>query len=390
MKMKSFASALAAVAAAGFAPGAMAADDAYKIGLSGALTGPVAGTYAPAIEGLRLYIDKINKAGGINGKPVKLLIQDDQGQASKAATNAKQMLTQDDVDLLINSSLSSTYAPMISMARREDTPMLFAASVCPDEVFPPAQKLLFCTTSFASEYDSRAALAFVDQQAKGQVKLGLASMAIPVSRGEIDYAEGLAKEKGMQPVAKETIPPVTPNYTPFATNIQNAGADWVYSWAPWVTQVKTLEALRRLGWNGDYITWAHLEAEDEFKRLNDDKLYAVGANALFSENLPVQKEMAAAAKAANSTYPAKQMTDGWITGMVIEEAFKKAGWPVTSEKLLSSMQNLSVDTKGLRGGPIEWTEDNHFRTRQYYRVYRWNPKTETIDVAQDWVPHDIK
>ena len=33
------------------------------------------------------------------------------------------------------------------------------------------------------------------------------------------------------------------------------------------------------------------------------------------------------------------------------------------------MSDLKVDTKGLRGGPIEWTKDNHFRTRQYYRVY---------------------
>ncbi len=26
------------------------------------------------------------------------------------------------------------------------------------------------------------------------------------------------------------------------------------------------------------------------------------------------------------------------------------------------MNDLKVDTKGLRGGPIEWTKDNHFRT----------------------------
>jgi hypothetical protein len=36
---------------------------------------------------------------------------------------------------------------------------------------------------------------------------------------------------------------------------------------PWVTQVKTFEALRRLGWQADYITWAHIEAEGELARL---------------------------------------------------------------------------------------------------------------------------
>ena len=62
---------------------------------------------------------------------------------------------------------------------------------------------------------------------------------------------------GMTVVGKEVIPPPTPDYTPFATKLKDAGANWVFSWAPWVTQVRTLEALRRLGWKGDYIAWAH-------------------------------------------------------------------------------------------------------------------------------------
>ena len=36
------------------------------------------------------------------------------------------------------------------------------------------------------------------------------------------------------------------------------------------------------------------------------------------------------------------------------------------------MENLKVDTKGLRGGPIVWTKENHFRTHLYYRVYHWD------------------
>lgn len=388
--MKSLASTLAVVAAL-FASTAAAAQDSYKIGLSGSLTGPVAGSYAPAVEGLRLYFDKVNQAGGINGKPVKLIIQDDQGQPSKVAVNARQLLSQDNVDLLINSSLSSTFAPMIAESKRAKVPLIFAASVCPQEVYPPAQELLFCTTAFAARYDSRAALAFVEKQAKKEdVKLGLVAMAIPVSRGEIDYAEELAREKGMNPVSKGAAPPATPDYTPFATNIHNAGANWAYAWAPWVTEVKTLEALRRLGWKGDYITWAHLEAENDLARIKDEKLYAIGANALFADNLPVHQEIVAAAKKANTNYPANQMAEGWIAGMVIEQAFEKAGWPVTSEKLLVALQSLSVDTKGLRGGPIEWTKDNHFRTHQYYRVYSWDQKASSPRVVQDWQTYDIK
>ena len=137
----------------------------------------------------------------------------------------------------------------------------------------------------------------------------------------------------MTAVDKEIIPPPTADYTPFATKIKDAGANWVFSWAPWVTQVRTFEALRRLGWAGDYLTWAHLEAEGELTRIKDDKLFVIGANALFDDNLPIQKEIADAAKAAGAKYPPEQMTEGWIAGMVIEAALKGAGWPATPAKV---------------------------------------------------------
>ena len=70
------------------------AQDAYVVGVSGALTGASAGTNAPPIEGLRLYVDRLNSAGGINGKKVELIILDDSAEPSKAATNAKRLLTQ--------------------------------------------------------------------------------------------------------------------------------------------------------------------------------------------------------------------------------------------------------------------------------------------------------
>src|SRR5229473_3458131 len=109
-------SALALAAAAMAAPAA--AQDAYVVGVSGALTGPSAGTNAPPIEGLRLYVDRLNAAGGINGKKIQLTVLDDQGEPSKAAANAKRLLTQDNVSLLVLSSLSSTYAPVVAESKR--------------------------------------------------------------------------------------------------------------------------------------------------------------------------------------------------------------------------------------------------------------------------------
>jgi ABC-type branched-subunit amino acid transport system substrate-binding protein len=366
------------------------AQDAYVIGLTGAMTGPPASTYAPAVDALRIYIDRVNAAGGINGKKINLILQDDSAQPSKAAANAKKLITQDNVILMLNASLSSTYAPVTAEAKQANVPLLFASSVCPQSVYPPADPLQFCTTAFAANYDSRATLAFIKETAKEPVKIGFSAMAIPLSRGEMDFAEQQAPSHGMTVVGKEVIPPPTPDYTPFATKLKDAGANWVFSWAPWVTQVRTLEAMRRLDWKGDFIAWSHIEAEGELARLKDGQFYVIGANALFQDNLPIHAEIQDAAKKAGAQYPPEQMAEGWIAGMVIEAALKAAGWPATPQKVADAMSNLKVDTKGLRGGPVEWTKDNHFRTRQYYRVYRWDPAKGAITRVKDWVAFDVK
>lgn len=380
-----------ALAAASIAVAAApaAAQESYRIGLSGALTGPSAGSYAPAIEGLQLYFDRLNQNGGIDGRNVDLIVLDDTGEASRGAANTRRLLNQENVSLIINASLSSTFAPMMADATRAGVPLLFASSACPSEVYPPAQDLLFCTTAFAARYDSEATLSFIEEESGTDINLALVAMAIPLSRSEIDSAERLAQERGMRPVEKAVIPPPTADYTPFATRIQQLDVDWVYAWAPWVTQVRTFEALRRLGWEGNMAGWAHLEAEGELARLQDEGFYAVGANSLFFEDLPVHQEMREAAEAANSTYPAYQMTEGWVAGLVIEEALRSAGWPADASAIHGAMQNLSVDTKGLRGGPIEWTPENHFRSTQYYRIYRWNAEDEAIEIVRDWFSYDI-
>ena len=144
------------------------------IGLAGALTGPSASTTAPPVEGLRIYIDRVNAAGGVNGKPVKLRILDDQADPQKAAANARQLVAEENAILLVDSSLSSTFAPVIAEAKRADVPLVFVGAVCPKEVYPPAEiREQFCTSAFASNLDSSAALSFIKNTATDRVASAL-------------------------------------------------------------------------------------------------------------------------------------------------------------------------------------------------------------------------
>ncbi len=367
-----------------------AAQDAYVIGVSAAMTGPAAGIYAPVVDAMKAYLDHVNARGGVNGRPVRLIVQDDGAEPSKAAANAKKLLAQDKVVMLINTSLSSTYAPMVAEAKRAEVPLYFGGSVCPKDTYPPADPLQFCSSAFGANLDSQGSLAFIKAQAKEPVRIGFAAMAIPIARAEIDYAEGLSKSMGMTPVEKQISPPPAPDYTPFATKLKDANPNWVFSWSPWVSQVRTFEAMRRLGWNGRYLTWAHLNAEEELARIRDGEFYVIGTNALFQDDLPMHAEIRAVTHRANLKYPVTYLTEGFIAGLVVESTLKATPWPPTPKKVLAAMNNLKVDLKGLRGGPLEWTKDNHFRTKQYYRVWRWDPAKNAIVRVQDWQAIEVK
>jgi ABC-type branched-subunit amino acid transport system substrate-binding protein len=360
------------------------AQDAYVVGVSGAMTGPVAAGYAPIVESMKAYLDHVNSNGGVNGKPIRLIVLDDQAQPSRAATNAKQLILQDRVILVVNTSLSSTYAPMVAESKRAGTPLFYAGGVCPPATYPPADALQFCSTAYSANLDSEAALAFIKSSAKGPVRIGFAGMAIPMVRTGIEHAEKVAAQLGMKTVGTQYSPPPAPDYTPFATKLKESDPNWVFSWSPWLSEVRTFEALRRLGWDGRYLTWAHFQAEEELARIKDGAFYVIGTNAFLEDNLPVHAEMRAVAHRAKLQYPLSYLTEGYVAGMVLEAALKKTPWPPTPKSVAAAMSNLKVDLRGLRGGPLEWTKDNHFRTAQYYRVWRWHPAQGKIERVQDW------
>ena len=306
----------AAFAAASLLPFTGAkAQEAYVIGVTAAMTGPAAATQAPVIEMLRIYVDRLNAKGGINGHRINLLVEDDQAEPSKAAANGTKLIRQDNVMLLIDSSLSSTYGPVIAEARRAKVPLWFAGAVCPKETHPPKpDPVLFCSTGFDFAYDIPVAIDAIKAAAKEPVKIGMIGMPIPISRIGIENAQKQGDKLGMVTVDTEFIPPTAADYTPFATKLKGGDPNWAFAYAPWPTEVRTFEALRRLGWNGTYLCYGHIQAEDELKRVADGGFQVFTVNAFFQDNLPVHKEIREVAAQGKYSYPVTYADEGWITG----------------------------------------------------------------------------
>jgi ABC-type branched-subunit amino acid transport system substrate-binding protein len=370
-------------------PAGTRAQDAYVIGITAGLTGPAASSQAPIIEALRVYVEKLNERGGVNGHPVQLVLEDDLADASKAAANVTKFLNRGDVILIGNSSFSTTYAPVQAQTKAAGVPLWFVGSVCPKETMPPADPLQFCSTGYSTTYDSRAALTYIKETAKGPAKLGMAGMASPLARTELDGAAKVAPSFNITAVDVEIIPLSAADYTPYATKLVAARPDWVFGYGGWALYVKTFEALRRIGWNGNYISYSNSPAEEELSRIKDPGFYIYASNALFRDDTPAHRE-SLAALTNKMNYPATQGLEGWISGMVLEAALKRVSWPPSPAKMAAALDGLKVDMRGLRAGDMQWTKDNHFRLRQAYKVYHWDNGKQAVVPVSDWIGFDIK
>ncbi len=80
------------ITVAGYGTGA-AANAAVKIGFLGALTGDVAMYGQPTLVGMKMAAEKVNKAGGVNGKNIEIVEADNRGDKQECATIVQRFIS---------------------------------------------------------------------------------------------------------------------------------------------------------------------------------------------------------------------------------------------------------------------------------------------------------
>ncbi len=99
-----------------------------KVGFFGALTGPTATFAISGKNGAMLAVAEINAAGGVLGKPIVLLSEDDRGEAAEAASAVSKLITRDHVVALIGENASSRTLAAAPIAQSYKVPMISPSS----------------------------------------------------------------------------------------------------------------------------------------------------------------------------------------------------------------------------------------------------------------------
>ena len=101
------------------------------IGEFGALTGPIATFGQNTHKGVMMAVDEINAAGGVLGKRIRLLVEDDQGKPEEALTAVTKLISKDRVVALIGEFASSNSLAAAPFAQQSRIPMLSHGSTNP-------------------------------------------------------------------------------------------------------------------------------------------------------------------------------------------------------------------------------------------------------------------
>lgn len=119
-------------------------ENGVKVGMFFVLTGPASPYGVGTRNSAQLVIDEVNKAGGINGRKIEAIIEDDGCSGSKAVTSAQKLITRDQVFALYGGNCSASTVNVVPLANEHRIPLYVPMAVTKN-ITTPFSKYVFRT-----------------------------------------------------------------------------------------------------------------------------------------------------------------------------------------------------------------------------------------------------
>jgi branched-chain amino acid transport system substrate-binding protein len=227
--------ALRAIAAAGLAPafatrvfGPARADEPIKIGFSESLTGGLASSGKAHLLSKQIWIEEINKKGGLLGRPVKLVYYDDQSSVTQVPGIYAKLLDVDKIDLVMGSATNLIGGAMPQIMEHKKMVMVLLALGSNIEFKYPRY---FQTAPFGPDPRGVLSNAFFEVAKT----LEPAAKTVALVGADAEFANNAlmgartnAKKVGLKIVYDNVYPPSTADYTPVVRAIQATNPDIVF------------------------------------------------------------------------------------------------------------------------------------------------------------------
>ena len=241
--------AAAATTAPAAAPAAKPASGTpIKIGYIGTFTTLMADLGVANLNGAKIAVEDVNKAGGVNGRPIELIQYDDSNDPSTATTRAQKALTSDGVEALIGGTNAPT-AMAIRMVSNQSKVVDISPQAQNRELTDGMPYLFRVGT--IDIHNARALVALMMKQ--GYKKPGLMTDTTAFGQsGQKSLQEALAAQN-IKAVADEKTQVGATDVTAQVLSLKNAGADVVLSWIQGADGALVAKTKKQLGFDVPFM-----------------------------------------------------------------------------------------------------------------------------------------
>jgi len=215
---------------------------ALKIGGIFAVTGRASWLGDPEKKTALMIQEAVNKAGGINGFPLELVIEDTEGKPPKTVAAVEKLINKDNVLAIIGPSRSGCTMAIKGIMEKAKVPLVSCAAA--EVIINPLATYVFKTP----QVDSHVVIRIYEQMKKmGIKKVGVITGTTGFGKEGRKQAKKYAKTMGFEIVADETYTPKDTDMTAQLKKISSAGAQAVINWSIVPAQSIVPKNMKQLG-----------------------------------------------------------------------------------------------------------------------------------------------
>ena len=343
-----------------FGAAAFAADNVVKIGAILAVTGPAAYLGGPEARTLETLVADVNKAGGILGRQVQLIVKDSQGSAEKAVSFAKQLVEEDNVLAIIGPSTSGESMSLKGYCDQNETILVSCAAA--ETIVNPVAKWVFKTP----QNDAFAAIKiYQTMKALGITRIGVVVSSSGFGQGGKAQLVKYAPDYGISILINETYDAASTDLTGVLSKVKAASVQAVVNWSVEPAQSLVAKNMRQVGMEQPLFQshgFGNISYVQAAGKAAEGIIFPCG-RLFYAELLPANHPQKQVLVSYKRTYEAKYKEDASTFGghaydafLVVAEAVKKAG-SVDKNRVRDAIEGI----KGLAGtgGVFSFSPTDH-------------------------------
>jgi branched-chain amino acid transport system substrate-binding protein len=196
-----------------------------RVGVYGDLSGQTSSFGESTRNGVMMAIDEINAAGGINGRKVEAVIEDDQGQPQQASTVVTKLINQDKVVAIIGEVASSNSLAAAPKAQEAKVPMISPSSTNPKVTQVGDYIFRVC---FTDDFQGAVAAKFATNTLHAKKAAILGDFNSDYSKGMSQYFVQEFTGAGGQIVGQQTYTQTDADFKGQLTSIRSAAPDVIF------------------------------------------------------------------------------------------------------------------------------------------------------------------